>query len=246
MAGRCFAYAVVACASLAGSLSVAHAGPRAVVELFTSQGCSSCPPADRLLGELASDPSFVALTWPVDYWDYLGWKDTLADPRSAIRQTAYMKARGDRERYTPQAVVNGALHALGSSRDAIEKAIAKSRQDAAVLSVPVTLAIDGGKVSISAPGIPNLEQGVDVWIAGLSRSVAVAIKRGENKGKTITYYNVVRSWTKLGSGIGSGSHWTIPIAGIKQDGADTAVVLVQSGTELKPGAILGASIAPLR
>src|ERR1700694_1487497 len=79
----------------------AHADPRAVVELFTSQGCSSCPPADKILGELAKDPSVIALSMPIDYWDYLGWKDTLADARFRARQKAYSKMRGAREGYKP-------------------------------------------------------------------------------------------------------------------------------------------------
>ncbi len=97
-----------------------QAQSRAVVELFTSQGCSSCPAADRLLGELAQDTSLIALSVPIDYWDYLGWKDTLADPRHTARQKAYAHARGDGQVYTPQAVVNGSLHVLGSDRSAID------------------------------------------------------------------------------------------------------------------------------
>src|SRR5829696_4105702 len=115
----------------------AHADPRAVVELFTSQGCSSCPPADRILGELAKDPSVIALSMPIDYWDYLGRKDTLADSRFTARQKAYSQVRGDREVYTPQVVVNGSLHALGSDQTAIEKAIAKSRQNPGTMSLPL-------------------------------------------------------------------------------------------------------------
>ena len=99
--------------------------PRAVVELFTSQGCSSCPPADKLIGELAHDPSLVALSLPVDYWDYLGWKDTLALHGNSNRQRDYAVTRGDREVYTPQAVINGVVHALGSDKSAIEQAIAR-------------------------------------------------------------------------------------------------------------------------
>src|SRR5579863_8706590 len=90
------------------------AEPRALVELFTSQGCSSCPLADKLLGELAADPSLVAISVPVDYWDYLGWKDTLASAGHSARQRAYARVRGDRQVYTPQIVVNGAMHVLGS------------------------------------------------------------------------------------------------------------------------------------
>src|SRR5918993_3798564 len=94
----------------------ATAGPRAVVELFTSQGCSSCPPADAYLVELARRPDIVALTLPIDYWDYLGWKDTLAHSAFSARQRAYAGARGDRQVYTPQAVVNGRELFVGSNR----------------------------------------------------------------------------------------------------------------------------------
>ena len=98
----------------------AQAEPRAVIELFTSQGCSSCPPADKLIAEYARDPSVIAMSLAVDYWDYLGWKDTLALSGHSNRQRAYAKARGDRQVYTPQVVVDGAVHALGSDKAAIE------------------------------------------------------------------------------------------------------------------------------
>src|ERR1700758_4333241 len=116
----------------------AHAtDPRAVVELFTSQGCSSCPPADKIIGELAKDPSVIALSMPIDYWDYLGWKDTLADARFSARQKAYSRARGDREVYTPQAVINGSAHVIGSDREGIESAIGATAKTDGVMSVPV-------------------------------------------------------------------------------------------------------------
>ena len=102
--------------------------PRAVVELFTSQGCSSCPPADKLMGELAKDPSIIALSMPIDYWDYLGWKDTLADSRFSARQKAYSHMRGDRDVYTPQAVINGSAHVIGSDRAGIEGAIGETEK----------------------------------------------------------------------------------------------------------------------
>src|SRR5438874_1034367 len=111
------ALAIAAWAAVAS----ASADPRAVVELFTSQGCSSCPPADRLLGELAHDPAIVALSLPIDYWDYLGWKDTLANPRHAARQRGYARVRGDREVYTPQAVINGVAHAVIVQGGTIER-----------------------------------------------------------------------------------------------------------------------------
>src|SRR5262245_56098735 len=142
---------VVVCAS-AATLSIAHAQTRAVIELFTSQGCSSCPAADKLVGDLAAtDPSLVSISLPIDIWDYLGWKDTLADPRHTARQRAYSKVRGDREVYTPQVVVNGAYHVIGSDRVAIEHVIAKSRLNPATLSVPVTVSVGGGRLAIALP-----------------------------------------------------------------------------------------------
>src|SRR5919201_2209698 len=121
----------------------AHAEPRTVVELFTSQGCSSCPPADQIVGELAKDPSVIALSIPIDYWDYLGWKDTLADSRFSARQKAYSHMRGDRDVYTPQAIVNGATHVIGSDRARIEGAINDTGKTDQVMSVPVTMTLSG-------------------------------------------------------------------------------------------------------
>ena len=121
-----FAAALICTSPIA--LTAASAGePRAVIELFTSQGCSSCPPADKLLGELAQDPSLLTMSLAVDYWDYLGWKDTLALHGHSNRQRAYADARGDREVYTPQVVVNGVVHVLGSDKAAIENAIAQTQ-----------------------------------------------------------------------------------------------------------------------
>ena len=110
--GIAWSLAVIASALLASA--AARAEPRAVVELFTSQGCSSCPAADKLAGELARDPSLVVMSLAVDYWDYLGWKDTLALPGHTKRQKAYAKSRGDREIYTPQVVVNGTTLTYGT------------------------------------------------------------------------------------------------------------------------------------
>src|SRR6516225_7449821 len=161
----CFALVVVVCATATPSL--AQTEPRAVIELFTSQGCSSCPPADKLLGQLAADPSLVALSLPIDYWDYLGWKDTLADPRNSARQRAYSHARGDREVYTPQVVVNGSLHALGSDRNAIESAIVQSRNGGTTLSLPVSMVVADGQVRIVLPDGDEIRATGDVWICGL-------------------------------------------------------------------------------
>src|ERR1700710_23203 len=127
----------------------AHADPRAIVELFTSQGCSSCPPADKVLGELAKDPSVIALSMPIDYWDYLGWKDTLADARFSARQKAYSQVRGDRKIYTPQVVVNGSAHVIGSDRAGIDRAIGDTSKADGVMSVPVSMTVAGKQINVS-------------------------------------------------------------------------------------------------
>src|SRR4029077_2524492 len=112
---RCrYASASLIAGLLVATCGIARAEPRALLELFTSQGCSSCPTADKLLGELANDPSLVALSVPIDYWDYLGWKDTLALAGHSRREHAYARTRGDGQVYTPQVVVNGSVHVLGS------------------------------------------------------------------------------------------------------------------------------------
>ncbi len=221
--------------------------PRAVIELFTSQGCSSCPPADKLVGELAKDSSVIALTLPVDYWDYLGWKDTLALHGHTNRQRAYAEARGDREVYTPQVVVNGMVHALGSDKAAIENAITQTRRNAASLSLPVTMAVSGGKVTVDVPASAE-SRGGEVWLCPFASKAQVTIERGENRGHTFTYYNVVRRWVKLGTWSGKAESFSMPVSDIAKgdEDVDHVAVVVQSGAAAKPGMMLGAATASLR
>ena len=244
MVRRCLAYtAVVICSSL--PLQSVEAEPRAVIELFTSQGCSSCPPADQLLGELTSDPSLIAVSVPVDYWDYLGWKDTLADPHNTARQKAYAHARGDGQVYTPQVVVSGTLHALGSDKAAIELAIAASRKNGAMSLLP-TLTVGEGRLNITMPDVVDAHAGGEVWLVGVVKAATIAIARGENKGRTITYRNVARRWIKLGDWTGKANSWSVPVQTLKAANVDEAAVLVQSGTTDKPKAILGATLAGIQ
>ena len=240
---RCLAYAaVVICSSV--PLQAARAEPRAVIELFTSQGCSSCPPADQLLGELTSDASLIAVSVPVDYWDYLGWKDTLADPHNTARQKAYAHARGDGQVYTPQVVVNGTLHALGSDKAAIELAIAASRKNGAMSLLP-TLTVGEGRLNVTVPDLVDARAGGEVWLVGVVKTATIAIARGENKGRTITYHNVARRWIKLGDWTGKANSWSIPVQTFKAANVDEAAVLVQGGTAEKPKAILGGTLAAI-
>ncbi len=238
--------AVLACAAAAPA---AAGETRAVVELFTSQGCSSCPPADRLMGELSQDPSLVTMSLPVDYWDYLGWKDTLALHGHSTRERAYADARGDRDVFTPQAVINGTVHVLGSDKAAIENAIAQTRRAAAPLALPVAMTIADGSVTVSVPAGESAAN-AEVWLCPITGKAQVKVERGENRGHTLTYYNVVRRWVKLGDWHGQAEKFTLPLdklpdADFTLADVDHLAVIVQSGAASKPGLMLGAATAAL-
>lgn len=223
----------------------AHAEPKAVVELFTSQGCSSCPPADKVLGELAKDPSVIALSLPIDYWDYLGWKDTLADSRFSARQKAYSRMHGERDVYTPQAIVNGAAHVIGSDRALIEGAI-KDTKTESVMSVPVTMTLSGKQLTVSvAAGKDTTTAKGEIWLCSISKSVPISIRKGENRGREVVYHNVVRNLLKVGDFTGSAGSWTVPLDSVMRDGVDAAAVLIQDGNREKPGPMLGAAFTTL-
>jgi hypothetical protein len=248
MVCRRVAQAFLIASFLSVTFAAARAGePRAVLELFTSQGCSSCPAADRLMGQLAKDPALVALSVPVDYWDYLGWRDTLANPAHSARQRAYARARGDGQVYTPQIVVSGAVDALGSDQTAVEQAITETTKESGVMSVPITLSVSASALSVKVPSAETSEQvAAEVWLCPIARTVAVAIARGENRGRTITYHNVVRNWVKLGDWKGAQSTWDVPLPQIKAAGIDAAAVMLQEGTHERPGIVLGAALTPLQ
>ena len=234
--------------SMVATVTTARADPRAVVELFTSQGCSSCPPADNLIGEFARDPSVIALSMPIDYWDYLGWKDTLADSRFSARQKAYSRMRGDREVYTPQVVVNGWMHVVGSDRTGIEAAIGETKKNNDVMSVPVSMTVTGEHINVSVAASRNGPAAAhgEVWICSVAKAVPISIGRGENRGRELTYYNVVRGLLKVGDWNGAAGTWTVPLENIAGKGVDAAAVYVQDGSRDRPGPMLGAAYTTLR
>jgi hypothetical protein len=239
VASLCSGFFLAVCATLP---AVAQDGvqqkPRAVIELFTSQGCSSCPPADKLMTELAKDPSLIVLTLPVDYWDYLGWKDTLAHSAFTARQKGYSAMRGDRQVYTPQAVINGAAHAVGSERVSIDKAILMTRTQANVLSVDIR--IEKGEGGLKAV-LPAMTGGAgQVWVLTMVKERSVQIGRGENTGRSVTYANVVRGLSRIATWNGEAVSLDIPAAAISSD-AEGVIVLVQAGSDKKPGQIIGAA-----
>jgi hypothetical protein len=244
MKGRRVALSVAVIASTIAAAATVSAEPRGVIELFTSQGCSSCPAADKLASELARDPSLVVMSLAIDYWDYLGWKDTLALPGHTNRQRAYSKVRGDREVYTPQVVVNGVTHVLGSDKRAIESAVTQTHKQAGMLTVPVGLSVADNQISVSVPAGANTAKG-EIWLCPITRSVPVEIGRGENSGHVITYTNVVRRWVKLGEWTGTARNYKVPVSDVTAAGGDAVAVVVQAGPKEAPSTMLGAAITAL-
>ncbi|WP_309644216.1 DUF1223 domain-containing protein [Phenylobacterium sp.] len=201
-----------------------------VVELFTSQGCSSCPPANEAVGKLADRPGVIALSFGVTYWDYLGWKDTFARADYTERQRAYAKALGRSGPYTPQVVVNGAADTVGNTAAKIDKLIVARRAPAAT-----DIALSPGLVRVGAGKAPT--GGADVWLVSYDpRIVQIPVKRGENTGKTLPHRNVVRDLRRLGRWTGSEAAFKAPSSA---SGLRT-VVLVQAPNG---GAILAAKAA---
>ena len=202
-----------------------------VVELFTSQGCSACPPAAAFLGELAKRQDVLALAFHVDYWDYIGWKDPYADPSHTRRQRDYSGKLGLRYVFTPQMVVQGASSATGSDQTAVLGLIGRDRgQD----RLEVTLSRDpSGLVTVSLPASPEAEE-ADIWLAFYDREHVTAVRRGENSGRTLRNFNVVRKLVRIGSWRGEAMDFPIRV----MSEGDACAVLVQS---VRTGRILGAA-----
>jgi hypothetical protein len=218
--------------------------PRAVLELFTSQGCSSCPPADAILADLARRPDIVALSFPVSYWDYLGWKDTLAQKAFTLRQKAYAHARHDRQVFTPQMIVNGKKSCIGSDRKQVDKAIRYATDGHMLLPVDVNLTEENGTLTVSvAETDRTVQRAADIWVLPILREQSVPIAHGENQGKTITYINVVRGLTKVGEWTGGQGRFQISLD-TARGGGDGYVVLLQTSDADRPGTILGAAKSP--
>lgn len=176
---------------IAAPVSAAAEGNPVVVELYTSQGCSSCPPADALMQELALNPGILPLAFHVDYWDYLGWRDALASPAFTKRQKDYAHAAGERMIYTPQAIVNGDDRMVGSDAQALMSAIMREMSVAALAEI--RLARSGGDLTIIARASKPFDRPVEVLVLRFLPSTTVQILHGENAGKSITYVNTVTS-----------------------------------------------------
>ncbi|MFV0280513.1 MAG: DUF1223 domain-containing protein [Rhodoblastus sp.] len=229
-------FASLAAANGSATAAAAAARPKGVIELFTSQGCSSCPPADKFLGELSRDTSLIVLSMPVDYWDYIGWKDTLASPQCTARQKDYAAARGDAQIYTPQIIIDGVTQVLGADRGATLMNLEEDRSLKGVMSVDVAANVADGVASVDIGA--GADENAAVWLMEVEPSVTVKVGRGENAGHTLTYVNVVRKMTRLGAWQGRPAHFEAP-APSKPD--HFYVALLQAGSPDRPGAILGAA-----
>jgi hypothetical protein len=208
--------------------------PLTVVELFTSQGCSSCPPADALVGELAERDDVLALSEHVDYWDYLGWRDPFALPATTRRQRDYARRLGLGYVYTPQMVIQGFSQVTGSDRAAVLNHLDKPAPGS-----PLAVKIDrggDGRILITVGGAPAGEDAV-VWLVLFDKEHLTRVSRGENRGREVRNYNVVRSFTRIGSWNGEATTMTAIMPEAEGIGDGCAVIVQAQNT----GRILGAA-----
>ena len=214
--------------------------PLGVVELFTSQGCSSCPPADAFFAELATKEDIVALSYHVDYWDYLGWKDTLSRKENTERQYDYMRAFGSRSVYTPQAVLNGRAHVNGANRGEVDGALARMARSGEGMRVPVKVSRTSDRVIIDAGDAGAGPSDAHVVIVYFEPPQTVKIAQGENSGRKMTYWNAVTSIQTAGMWHGKAQRYELPMSEITKKGG-CAVLLQSVGKDGMPGPILGAA-----
>jgi hypothetical protein len=212
-----------------------HAGSDlpVLVELFTSQGCSSCPAADKLAATLKASTGATVVSFNVDYWDYLGWRDTLAKPEYTQRQMDYAKSRGDNDVYTPQMVIDGERHAVGSNQAQVTNAISAAYKTQAKLAM--TLKANDKELIVElgeGPAIPE----ATLWLMAIAPTVSVKIERGENAGHEITYQNVVRKLVPAGMWTGQAAKLTFPRKGIITGDVKSCLAVLQKG---KVGQVLG-------
>ena len=220
---------LLAAAALIFSAAAARAEPPTLVELYTSQGCSSCPPADAYIGELARRDDVVALSLHVNYWDYIGWKDPFASDETTARQRRYGRRLARGMVYTPQMVIDGVIDAVGSDRAAVERAIAMARsQRRTRLDIGLARTDDDGLV-VSLPGA-HVEGTATVWLARYDSEHATPVRRGENAGRMVRNYNVVRDLRKIGAWTGAPLDIRLPASVLTagEGGRDGCVVIVQA------------------
>jgi len=229
-----YIFSVLVVALIAANAQAADK-PLTVVELYTSQGCSSCPPADAYLGKLAERDDILALSLHVDYWDYIGWKDKFAFPANTVRQRAYARNLGMGYVYTPQMVVQGMAHTTGSNKDTVENLINDLR-GAKRLDVEVTHADEA--LNIKIPGGTFDNEDARILVAAFDSKHVTDVQRGENAGRDLAYFNVVRDMVDIGVWSGDALLLKVTEQQIEMTGRNGCAILVQS---TKTGRILGAA-----
>ncbi len=235
--------AAALCVAGACGLPAAHAEPRpAVVELFTSEGCNSCPPAEAYVGELARRSDVLALAFHVDYWDDLGWRDRFGLSQAVARQRSYAQALRLSTVYTPQVVIDGRADYVGSDRGAIGKALKESRE-----GVPIALSVSNSELLVTLGPLGQTSRGQaprgDVILVPYLRKAVSAIGRGENAGRTLAEYNIVRAVRELGRWEGVAQEFRVKLSSLPQDATDVAV-LVQAPGQGPISAAATLAIAP--
>jgi len=213
--------------------------PRAVVELFTSQGCPRSVASDGVFDQLADSSDLVVLTRPIDYWDYLGWRDTRGSAENSERQRSYARARHDRDVFTPQAIVNGVEQVVGSDVQSLQQEIARQAEEGLSPSVPVAVERSGETIGIHIGAGMRPRVPATIWIATVEPRVEVVVRAGVNAGKTRLFRNVVRRQQAIGMWRGEAVDLDLP-SGPVADG-DRQVVLVQMQQDGIPGPIIGAT-----
>ena len=210
--------------------------PVAVLELFTSQGCSSCPPADALLENLAPRSDIVALAYHVNYWDYIGWPDTFGAEANSDYQRRYAAMRESSRIYTPQLMINGTADVVGSREVEVYAAI-----EAATLQLPIAISIADDMLVVDISARPELDDAV-IWLVTYINEANVAIERGENAGKTIRYMHVVTDRMLAGMWeADTGAQLKLPLSKVLVAPADGVAILVQGDKDGLPGRIIGAA-----
>lgn len=221
-------------AGVAGAPVLAQSANPVVVELYTSQGCSSCPPTDEFAATLMNDPNVIVLAMHVDYWDYIGWKDSFANPAFTNRQKAYARAIGSRTIYTPQLIVSGQERIEGYDPGRTKEEIARTAAEPSAISL--TVSREGDQLQVHATASAALSEDVVVHFVRYRPTETVKIERGENRGRTITYHNIVTKWEQLGKWSGA-----VPLdLTISAAGDGPSVILIQ---EPGPAKILAAARA---
>ncbi len=208
----------------------------AVLELFTSQGCSSCPSADTYLGILSARPDVLALSFHVGYWDSLGWRDRFALPQSVERQDSYARNLRRSSVYTPQLVIDGRDDYVGSDERAVERALTQKRE-----GVPVGVSVRNAEVIVEVGTHPN-DAPSDVVLVAYLRHAVSTIGRGENAGRTLDEFNIVRAIRTLGSWNGHVQSFHVAVSSLPPDATDVAVLVQPSGQ----APIIGAAAHSLR